>query len=406
MTYRELIELYKNGKLEEKQKEMVKNDIERHEAISEYLFVEGEIPRIEDLERDYFKNELLDNSNMDNQEEEVRLFSKMIKSSIRNAFIKMGVIVGAIVLAIIMFIIFAVPQILNLFYYNPAKVVDKQGELETNRITLDLATYSELFLPGYYRDSVMVDSNGYGNYDINIIQTSSYSGLFTNVAGKIEKGKMTLYDANLLKKPTGNAFIPDCTDLRASYVGDGAAGSYSDAMKKLQELDENQFYLAYVTLEKIKKYSQFVEWCTKEEVNPDWCAICLKDNEGYYTPNTLFGFIYKSSCGSMSYDKDTYPYLTTFDASTTTREDKNWAVSEDIMTTHVVSMLRYMAKQASFNKMMGHDNLLEYLNVADNVESNGLNLYGFAIVAKKSDLLNISKADGVAYIYTTPMKVY
>ena len=37
MKYRELIELYKKGKLDD-EKEMVENDIERHEAISEYLF--------------------------------------------------------------------------------------------------------------------------------------------------------------------------------------------------------------------------------------------------------------------------------------------------------------------------------------------------------------------------------
>ena len=65
MTYRELIELYKNEKLEEKQREIVKNDIERHEAISEYLFDEGEIPRVEDLERN---NELSDSSITDKQD--------------------------------------------------------------------------------------------------------------------------------------------------------------------------------------------------------------------------------------------------------------------------------------------------------------------------------------------------
>ena len=41
MTYRELIDLYKNGKLNEEQKAKVEKDIERQEAISEYLFEEG-----------------------------------------------------------------------------------------------------------------------------------------------------------------------------------------------------------------------------------------------------------------------------------------------------------------------------------------------------------------------------
>ena len=38
MTYRELLELYKQGKLEENKKHEVESDIERQEAISDYLF--------------------------------------------------------------------------------------------------------------------------------------------------------------------------------------------------------------------------------------------------------------------------------------------------------------------------------------------------------------------------------
>ena len=38
MKYRELLELYKKKELGEEQREMVERDIERHEAISEYLF--------------------------------------------------------------------------------------------------------------------------------------------------------------------------------------------------------------------------------------------------------------------------------------------------------------------------------------------------------------------------------
>ena len=42
MKYHELLELYKKKKLGEEQREMVEQDIERHEAISEYLFEKEE----------------------------------------------------------------------------------------------------------------------------------------------------------------------------------------------------------------------------------------------------------------------------------------------------------------------------------------------------------------------------
>ena len=50
MTYRELLKLYKEGQLDEETKKKIAADIERQDAISEYLYEEGEIPGMEDLE--------------------------------------------------------------------------------------------------------------------------------------------------------------------------------------------------------------------------------------------------------------------------------------------------------------------------------------------------------------------
>ena len=59
MTYRELIVLYKNGKLDEAQKKQVEADIERQEAISEYLFDAEEIPELEDLLASHGKSDAM-----------------------------------------------------------------------------------------------------------------------------------------------------------------------------------------------------------------------------------------------------------------------------------------------------------------------------------------------------------
>ena len=44
MTYRELLELYKNGKLPEDKRRELEAEIEKQDAISEYLYEEAEIP--------------------------------------------------------------------------------------------------------------------------------------------------------------------------------------------------------------------------------------------------------------------------------------------------------------------------------------------------------------------------
>ena len=44
MTYRELLKLYKQGKLEDSTKKQIEAEIEKQDAISEFLYEEGAIP--------------------------------------------------------------------------------------------------------------------------------------------------------------------------------------------------------------------------------------------------------------------------------------------------------------------------------------------------------------------------
>ena len=49
MTYRELLELYKAGELELEQRKRIEKDIEKQEAISDYLYEQEGIPSLEDI---------------------------------------------------------------------------------------------------------------------------------------------------------------------------------------------------------------------------------------------------------------------------------------------------------------------------------------------------------------------
>ena len=56
MTYRELLNLYKQGKLDDVRKKEVEAAIEKQDAISEFLYEEGEIPEFSDLESENAEN--------------------------------------------------------------------------------------------------------------------------------------------------------------------------------------------------------------------------------------------------------------------------------------------------------------------------------------------------------------
>lgn len=410
MTYHELIALYKTGKLDDAQKRKVEEDIERQDAISEYLFDQEELSVFSDLRNGTKEDALLEETDGESEK-----FTKMIQSAIRKIFIKTGVIVGVVVLLIVCFIIFALPQIVDLFYYDPSEVAGTTEYDETNRISLDLSVYSELFLPGTFRDSVEVIGNGNGKYDITVLQSSSMTGVFHNVAGTINKGKMILYDADLLGRPSDNVFFPAEDVVDTWYTVDGAmgaAGYKNEAFERLEELNDSDYYKAYFTLDQVMGYEDFVKWVQKTEVNPDWCVLCQRNpwydkgnDQTEYFSDKHIGFLYSSSAWSMGYDADQYPLLTQYSLSETSSEKDDWVISEDNMKQHMVSMLRYMADEKKFCKMMDMEYTDSDFNAfADNIEKYGLNLYGFTVVAQKDEILNISELDEIDYVYTEPYR--
>ena len=98
MTYRELLKLYKQGKLEDSAKKQVEAEIEKQDAISEFLYEEGTIPDFSDLESENagkLENKKCLTGQQNDQEDELNSqFIKQIQRSIRRAFIKMGLAVG------------------------------------------------------------------------------------------------------------------------------------------------------------------------------------------------------------------------------------------------------------------------------------------------------------------------
>lgn len=81
MKYRKLLEQYQKNLLDEGKKKQIEEDIEKHEAISEYLYTkEEEIPELQ---------ELLEETEV-SQEKGSESFAELVNRSIRRAFLKMG----------------------------------------------------------------------------------------------------------------------------------------------------------------------------------------------------------------------------------------------------------------------------------------------------------------------------
>ena len=344
---------------------------------------------------------------------------KEIRHSIRKAFIKMGTIVGAVVLIFVLCAVFILPKAVSKFYYDPNEAAGAYEGMTTTRMSLDLSIYSELYLPGNYRDQVNAVSRGYGEYDIVIPQTYTWTGKFTSVSGRLVRGKLTLYDNNILSRPALMFYLPgDENAWEAWETDENGKETKVDTEARKQEsiqyskeeisgYNDNDWYTAYVSINELMDYKDFIDWFGKLSDKKDlewgnlWCAVHTEEEDGYCSEPNI-GFCPYASGSGMSWDKEKYPYLSLLDNADPYNEAE--VTDADIMQTHFTSMLSYMQDHDDILSMMGQstDYQEDYQNMIDYVKKNGLKIHGFAISTKKKTLLELYKEDVVSYIQTTP----
>lgn len=391
MTFREIIEQYKSGLLPEEQKSMVETEIEKHEAISDYLADSLDLP-------DAGSFALLGGDDNDSDDEQADKFANMINASIRRAFIKMGAVVGAVILFVVLCAVFVLPHIVSALYYNPTEIVGSSEYNETNRLSLDLSVYSELLTPGKYRNYADAQPEGYGKYSITIPQTTSYSGYFTNIGGRITRNELLLYNPNLLTRPSTNSFIISDDEFYL-YEGMGAAGTAEEAFAATENLNDNTYYNAYFSLAETTDYDDFAQWCFNNNISMYelWCGV--------YTGNTHYGHLgfcpIQSGGYVIDWDREEYPLLCMIDSQNSSPLDSLNDADGETMKTHFVSMLRYMNDNPKSAKLLGADDV-DWAAVIEYAENNELRLFGFMVTAQKDKIAAIAADDAVAYVYTTP----
>lgn len=427
MKYHELLELYKKKELGEEQCRMVERDIEKHQAISEYLFEKEEKDisafTLNDGEKTDEESDLHDSGDLETEPRKKKIpekaartaddFTKRVNRAIRRAFLKMGAAVCAVTLVIVLLILFVFPDAVSSFYYDPGRIVgeDNSGRT-TNQMSLDMAIFTELAMPGHYRDSVQVEDRGYGNYDINIYQNVSRSGEFHHVAGRVERETLTLYDPNLFNPSGSNVFgwfqmnmdYPGTlTELSENGQGDlfYTPENKEQSAEYLNQLDDNKYYLAYVTLDRILPYDEFISLAENysDRTADIWCTP--RTMEGSYQPtgrSTNLGFyIQLGQTSLLDWDREKYPDLILWSVDDLAEWD---AVEEKIKdetfaAEHFAVMLDYMSEQDEFLGMTVGQEGEKYAEAADYVRENGLEVYGFACVADKETLAEMNAEEDV-----------
>ena len=400
MKYRDLLQEYKNGTLDEEKKKEIEADIEKQDAISDFLFENSEIPGLDDIADSDAIPE--DNKEM-KPSSEADDFAKLINSRIRRAFIKVGITTALVTLAIVGFVMFALPKIVDGQYYNPTEEIGSGFE-KSNRLTVDVATYSELFLPTRNIWNCDAVSRGYGKYYISLYRMEN------SYAGTLEKGDLRLYYPDILNRTIKLAFTSD-ENGQSTCLLTSPKGSFDYEPDIISYLDEYHVYQASVTMTKSMRYDDFVKWCEQNDIYPDWCAISTYVQGGdpenlplmysgiehnAYTNEPCIGFGVDSYM-RVNYDQEKYPNLSAWD---TWQAIRDGASEYDVTFEHVTSMLDYLIDNPEIIYMIPDgnadpDTLRSYKK---HIEANGLYVYGFVCADNKEGFERMQNLDEVAHI--------
>lgn len=422
MTYRQILDEYKKNALpEEKQKE-VAADIEKHEAISDYLYEESEIPEINEAFSEPNENTCGCNGSgcdpgpagsITDSAQRAEDFTAVVNRSIRKAFLKLGITVFAAAALLILFVQFILPGIVDNFYYDPTERVSQPTDsFIENRMSRDISTYTELVMPETHRTDVTAESLGYGKYNISIHQNLSYTGFFSTATGEVIRGKLRLFNEDILRKPTGNAFgwsqiyvdfkngeyltksltelykITDehmKNDVEEGEIMHGAAGSPEQSLETIKGLRDDMPYYAYVTFERMLDFSQvekIIDPADKDDfmITEPWLAV-----DTYPRSNAP--------------DGSSYGYITTLPKIGFIVQDQdNVSENEELQQKHFTDMLDYMAEQTDFLKMFDEDPQT-FADASQLIKKNGLHIYGMGCTVSKSTMLKLMEFDDVREIY-------
>lgn len=420
MKYKELLEQYKQKALSPEAMSQVEADIEKQDAISNYLAEQLEKELDYDSPAPSFPEDALMQPDAGKNSE--KEFESFVRKSIRRSFRNMGLAILGVLLAVVLFVQFGLSPLVNRFYYNPGEeiAVSHDGghsQVVTNRFSRDLSVLTELSLPLSCFQSARVLPLGYGKYDVTLTRSNPFFSVLDNCGGRLDRGKLSVYDANFFN-PVNPLFFANfglSEDPEASYreqlekkANNWFYAGRDIGRERIDALRDNQLCLAYVSFDRrldCRETDRLLRSLQRQNLlipTPLWLGVCTDSDNNSAFP--AIGHFYDGPGSRIlltEEEQKLYPWLTQYARldNVTDYEDISLRQrNEKAMQNRFSDMLRYLLDQKNFLTMMAkasgqispdgayEDAALMYNNALQYIEQNGIRYYGFLCYADKSGM--------------------
>lgn len=365
MTFRELLEKYKNYTATPEERKQVEAELEKYNALTEYL-----------LEQDVD----MEGEDLAGQQEELQKIDRSMKKRGRR-IIAIAVVIACVVMGALTAF---QPAISKVIWYDPTEQDFQQYSYD---ISCHLAVLAELTMPEVQMESVMITEKGWGQYDLQVQQREWSSGEYLWEDGTVTRGKIQL-KSNVYQYSVINAFSRGTAEFGNSVMTESA-----EAKAALVDLPEYLKMEAYVSLGKDWTMEELENFAAQQDGYLGWVGVRTSTEDQQFLP--LMGFDADSSGYIWENVDAAYPFY-------------ELSMHEDVPLSeawekHFLALLQYSVDHGDFyarlNQSNDHGSTCQM--VQEYVTENGVKTYGFLYYGTSAEMRKLLENEDVEGIYVT-----
>lgn len=368
-TFRERLEQWKAGSLTLEEEAAVREEIDKAEAIDEYLSERFDelLPMPEDSEDSAAGKRI------------ARTVSLRLWRTILLILLLLSLAVGAVVIGC------------DLYYYNPNKGIQPHFGGD-GQLTIDMLAFTELHSAGYSFSQAEAYRDGPGSYQVYLSHYSLTSGTQQSVATRIVRGRVPGNTERGREDywhfPMGNAFgyrqgVMLNMDENGNESRNPDSADTQNVFDELQKLPSSSRVSVYVSFPQDLSMEQFVSLYEKWD---DRLSFLYAAVWGRTPPfNTTIGFAPDSGGSVLENLPEEYPYFQLLGLRDELKENR-----AEIWEQHFRSLVDYLANRPDFIATMIGVNGIDaayYKDVQRYIDENGVKLYGTLIQGSTEDIL-------------------
>ncbi len=363
MTFRELLEKYRAGQASEEERALVEAELEKSEAIADYL-----AEQVEDE---------LGTAETQAPAGEVRHIQKKMNRRLRRT----AAWAACIVLAVLLGVRFVTSPLVDAMYYRPNTQTVGQNEGEATYyenlqdVAVDLTALYSLLVPGETVTAAYAEPKGFGRYTLTVETEAWLTGEERQRTGPLR----TTHGGGWVKR--GDQGILDVMD-RAESGSSGSLEVSRHTTDYLAELPATSYVAAWIhfpeALNTVQLH-QMEEEMDYQSVCFLWAGVRTQEGEEW---NGMLGFpMMDARDGWISPSWEDYPMFSWNQMA----EERAVGVAYE---QRFRSLLAYVNDRPEAVEALGRD-VSHFQEAADYVEANGVRVTGVLVYAEADALLRL-----------------